>query len=265
MTGIPENTDIVNVRVDGPCGTIVIKSPDRCNALTRNVVDLLRQAFDDLHQQSSVKAVVLTGHGNYFSAGTDLREIHASLQAESPEQFWFADASQQRAILTTMLQFPKPIIAAVNGPALGTGLALVVACDMVLAAPQATFGFPEARRGLCAGVAVPLLTFRLGAGQAGHLLLRGHSIDAHEAYRIGLVHELVDYDLLWARARQWVNEIAQSSPVALALTKRILNETVGEPMMTYLATAAAATATARTTDDAEKGVRAFVEKQQPQW
>jgi enoyl-CoA hydratase/carnithine racemase len=265
MTGSPANPDAVQVRVDGLCGTIVLKSPARRNALSRDMVERLRQAFDDLYQQARVRAVLLTGHGDCFSAGTDLREIHETLQEEAPEQYWFADANQQRALLTMMLQFPKPIIAAVNGPALGTGLALVAACDMVLAAPRATFGCPEARRGLSAGIAVPLVAFRLGAGQAGHLLLRGHAIDAQEAYRIGLVHELVEYDLLWARGREWVEEIARSSPVALAMTKRVLNETVGEPILSYLATAAAATATARTTADAEEGVGAFLEKRPPKW
>src|SRR5690606_13336626 len=126
----------------------------------------LRQALEDLHQQRGVRAVVVTGHGPWFSAGTDLKEIAESLDAEDSQQFWFADVNQQRALLTAMLQYPKPLIAAVNGPALGTGLALVAACDMVLAAPQASFGFPEAQRGLSAGVGIPLIAFRLGAGPA---------------------------------------------------------------------------------------------------
>jgi enoyl-CoA hydratase/carnithine racemase len=261
----PSNASAVQVRVDGPCGTILIKSPDRCNALSRAAFDDLQQAFDDLHQQPGVRAVTLTGHGPWFSAGTDLKEIAHSLEQDDPQQYWFADANKQRSLLTAMLHYPKPIIAAVNGPALGTGLALVTACDLVLAAPQASFGFPEAQRGLSAGVGIPLIAFRLGAGQAAHLLLRGHPIDAQEAHRVGLVHQIVPYDLLWAQARQWAEDISRSSSVALSITKRVLNETVGETLAASLATAAAATATARTTEHADEGVHAFLEKRTPQW
>jgi enoyl-CoA hydratase/carnithine racemase len=251
--------------VDGPCGTIILKAPERCNALTRATFDDLRQALEDLHQQRSVRAVIVTGHGPWFSAGTDLKEIAESLDEEDSQQFWFADVNQQRTLLTAMLQYPKPIIAAVNGPALGTGLALVAACDMVLAAPQASFGFPEAQRGLSAGVGIPLIAFRLGAGPAAHLLLRGHRIDAQEAHRVGLVHQIVPYDLLWAQARDLAHEIARSSGVALAITKRVLNEAVGESLVACLATAAAATAAARTTEHADEGVHAFLEKRPPKW
>ncbi len=136
MTSSSGNTTSVQVRVDGRCGTIVLKSPDRRNALDRDAWDQLQQALDDLHQQAGVRAIVLTGHGGCFSAGSDLHQIHRSMDDESPQPYWFADANQQRTVLTTMLQFPKPIIAAVNGPALGVGLGLVAACDLVLAAPR---------------------------------------------------------------------------------------------------------------------------------
>jgi enoyl-CoA hydratase/carnithine racemase len=265
MSEMSVPTGTVQVRVDGPCGTIVLKSPSRCNALSRAVYHGLQQALDDLHQQPGVRAVLLTGHGEWFSSGTDLKEMADSLDQETPQQFWFADVNQQRAVLTSMLQYPKPIVAAVNGPALGTGLALVAACDLVLAAPQARFGFPEAQRGLSSGVGIPLIAFRLGAGQAGHLLMRGHTIDAPEAHRIGLVHHIAPYELLWAQGREWIHQIAQSSAVALAISKRVLNETVGESLVACLAAAAAATATARTTDHADEGVRAFLQKRPPKW
>jgi enoyl-CoA hydratase/carnithine racemase len=97
------------------------------------------------------------------------------------------------------------------------------------------------------------------------LLLKGQTIGAERAQQIGLVHELVAHDLLWARANQWTQEIALASPVAVALNKRVLNETVGESLLSSLASAAAATATGRTTEDAAEGVAAFVEKRNPKW
>ena len=256
---------VVRLRVDGPCGTIVIGRPGQRNALNPDALQLLQQAFDDLHQQKSVRAVVLTGDGDCFCAGTDLREIQSAHREESPHLAWFTDVSQLRELLTTMIRFPKPIVAAVNGTALGSGLALVAACDMCLASPNATFGLPESRRGLSAGPTIPLLAFRLGASVTAHLALRGLDLNANDALRIGLIQEVVPFELLWARARQWVDDIVRSSPAAAAMNKRILNETVGETLITQLSAAMASMAAARTTEDAIEGVAAFLDKRAPKW
>jgi methylglutaconyl-CoA hydratase len=164
-----------------------------------------------------------------------------------------------------MLRFPKPIIAAVNGPAVAGGAGLMLACDIVLASPVATFGLPEPRRGIVAGIVSPLLAFRIGAGRSARLLLESAMIDAAEAYRIGLYHELVETNQLWARAVHVAGECAQGAPEALLLTKRMLNETIGEHLFTLLSAGAAASATARTTEAAAEGVAAFLEKRPPQW
>jgi enoyl-CoA hydratase/carnithine racemase len=243
----------------------VLSRPAQRNALNQDALRNLQQALEDLHQQRSVRAVVLTGDGDCFCAGSDLRMIQSSHHEESPHLAWFADVSQLRELLSTMLRFPKPIISAVNGPALGSGLALVAASDMSLAAPSAQFGLPDARRGLAAGPAIPLLSFRLGASATARLVLRGGLVSADEALRIGLIHEITPFELLWARARQWVDELALTSPAATAMNKRILNETVGEAIFTQLTAATASMAAARTTEDAIEGVAAFLEKRPPKW
>lgn len=266
MNDIPSSSQgTLQVRVDGPCGTVIIRWPDRRNALSRSLIDQLREALEDLHRTKSVRAVVLTGAGSVFSAGTDLKELQSSLSADNAQQLWLQDAQQICDLLVAMLRFPKPLIAAVNGPALGTGLALVGACDLVLAAESATFGSPEPDRGLVAGVTVPLLAFRLGAGPAASILFRGTPVSAPEAHRLGLVHELVPFDLLWAKAHALVTEISQGNAMSLALTKRILNEEVGEALPTQLSNAAAIAASARTTEEAREGLTAFLEKRPPRW
>ena len=178
---------------------------------------------------------------------------------------WFADVTALRDLYVALLHFPKPVIAAVNGAALGTGLGLVGACDLTLACPEATFGFPEPQRGLTAGIAIPLLNFRIGAGRAAQLLLQGQPIVAQEAHRLGIIQELVPHDLLWARAHELAAQIAQLAPESIAITKRVLNETVGEHLLTELSAAAAATAAARTTDVSAEGVAAFLQKRPPDW
>ena len=255
----------IHIRADGPCGTIVIQNPEHRNALTREMLANLRGALDDLYQQKSVRAVVLTGDGTSFSAGTDLRELYGNRDEEEIQQRWHLDAHLHRELVTQMLQFPKPIIAAINGPALGLGLGLVAACDLAIASPNATFGFPEVRRGLTAGVAIPLIAHRIGAARASHLLFRKNPIDAETALEVGLIQEIVSFDQVWARAYEWVEEIANASHIAISMTKRVLNETVGEALMSQLSAAAATTATARTTEHAMEGVNAFLEKRDPVW
>jgi enoyl-CoA hydratase/carnithine racemase len=209
--------------------------------------------------------VILTGAGDFFSSGLDLNELRQRATQRDPQSAWGKDARRWHDVVEKMLRFPKPIIAAVNGPALAAGAALVLAADMVVACRHAQLSFPEARRGLVAGVATPLLCFRVGAARAAHLLLRAQPADPAVLNQWGLYHDVVEPDQVWARAHQWAQEIAELSPQSLSLTKRLLNEEVGEPLMTLLAVGAAASATAYTTDAALEGIDAFLQRRRPQW
>jgi len=255
----------VRVKVHAPSGTIILERPDKRNALSRLMVLQLLRAFEDLHQERSVRAVVLTGAGEAFCAGTDIAELHTTYGADDVFDQWHRDSLQYRELLEYMLRFPKPIIVAVNGPAVGAGAGLVMASDIVLGSPQARFGFPEPRRGIVAGVSAPLLAFRIGAGRAANLLLSGRLVEADEALQMGIYHRIVKQDLIWAAAHEEATRCAESSAEALQLTKRLLNETIGEHLGTLLSTGAAISATSRTTEAAEEGIRAFVQKRDPEW
>jgi enoyl-CoA hydratase/carnithine racemase len=225
----------------------------------------LDQALDDLHLERAVRGVILTGAGTAFCAGMDLAEMLATSRQPDPHTRWHEDVVVYRDLLEKLLRFPKPVIAAVNGAALAGGAGLVLACDIVIAARTATFGLPEPRRGITAGVVEPLLVYRAGAGQAGYLLMTSKIIDAQDAFRRGLFHELIDSDRLWARAKEVVQDCARGAPSALQLTKRMLNETIGEYLQTLLSAGAAVSATARTTEAAAEGLKAFSEKREPCW
>jgi len=257
--------EFIRVKVHAPSGTIMLDRPKKRNALSRAMLGQLSQALSDLHQERRVRAVILTGTGSAFCSGMDLVEIQASSQGDQALQQWREDAVQYRDLLEQMLQFPKPLIAAVNGPAVAAGTGLVLAADIVVATPEARFGLPEPRRGLMAGLVAPLLTFRIGGGHAARLLLTAQLIEAAEAYRIGLYHELTASETIWARAHALAQECAKSAPESLQLTKRMLNETIGDPLATLLSAGAAATATARTTEAASEGLAAFLEKREPKW
>src|SRR5262249_47507651 len=124
---------------------------------------------------------------------------------------------------------------------------------------------PEPRRGIVAGLVAPLLAFRIGASPAANLLLTARLIEPSEALRIGVFHEVVQNDLVLARAQKLASEIAKSAPEAIQLTKKMLNETIGEHLGTLLSAGAAASAAARTTEAAREGLAAFLEKREPKW
>ncbi len=257
----------VLVKKDLPAGSIVLNRPDKRNALTRQMLADVCQALDDLHQERAVRAVILTGAGTAFCAGMDLGEMHATAQQPQADawQQWHEDAVAYRELLDKLLVYPKPIIAAINGPAVAGGVGLIAAADLVVAAESAKFSLPEPRRGIVAGIVSPLLVFRVGASHAANLLLTCRTIDTAEAQRIGLVHEVVAGDQLLGRAHALAQEVAKGAPEAVLLTKRLLNETIGEHLGTLLSAGAAASATARTTDAAAEGLAAFLEKREPKW
>lgn len=258
---------VVDVRVTDAVGTIVLNRPERRNALSRTMVAELQQALDDLHQERRVRAVVLTGAGTAFSSGLDVHEIHSldELPEHEREQQWGETAEAYRELVAQMIEFPKPIIASVNGPAVAGGAGLVLASDIVVAGEAAVFGLPDPRRGVVAGVVAPLLAFRVGAGPAARLLLTSSLYPAAEAFRLGIYHEMIDNDRLWARAVAIGEECAAGAPEAVQLTKRLLCETVGEQLATQLSVGAAFSATSQTTEAAREGMAAFVEKRQPEW
>ncbi|GIW95042.1 MAG: enoyl-CoA hydratase [Pirellulaceae bacterium] len=255
----------VKISTHPPSGTIILNRPDKRNALNRALLVELREALHQLMMEPSVRAVILTGAGTAFCAGMDLNEMYQTSQQEDALARWHEDAVLYRDLLLAMLEFPKPIIAAVNGAAVAGGAGLVLASDLVVAAEDAQFGLPEPRRGIVAGMVAPLLHFRAGGGHASYLLLSARIVSAQEAVRMGIFHDLVRSDLVWARAHQWAGELSQSAPEALRMTKEMLNQTIGEHLETLLTAGAAISAAARTTHAAREGLRAFIEKRPPNW
>jgi methylglutaconyl-CoA hydratase len=259
--------NIVDVKVTGAVGTIVLNRRERRNALTRAMIEDMEQAIGDLHMEKRVRAIVLTGAGTAFCAGMDMHELHAlgDLPEDEQRQQWGEVAEAYRDLLVQMIELPKPIIASVNGPAVAGGAGLALASDIVVASDTAQFGLTDPRHGVVAGVVGPLLAFRVGAGTAARLMLTSSLYPAAEAHRLGIYHEMIDEARLWARCVELGEECAAAAPEALQLTKRLLYETIGEQLTTQLNVGAAISATSRTTEAAQEGLNAFVEKRPPVW
>ncbi len=256
---------MITVKVHAPCGTIILDRSNKCNALHRQMVADLTQAFDDLRQEKRVRVIVLTGSGTHFSAGVDLAELQETTTDQNALQQYFEDAQAVRELFESMLQLPKPIIAAVDGPALGLGFGLVLASDLVVATHRSSFALPAPKHGLVSGLVAPLLVFRHGASLASQLMLGGEDLNAEDALRLGLVHHLVPSDQVWVRACSWGEKIAESAAESLQLSKKLLNEMMGEQLSVNLSSGAAATATSLTTEAASEGLKAFTEKRPPKF
>ena len=136
---------LIEIKMRIPSGTIILNRPDKRNALSRLMIASLKEAFEDLRQERSVRAVILTGAGAAFCSGLDLAEIQQTRGQENAYAQWRSDVVAYKELVETMLRHPKPIIAAVNGPAAAAGAALVLASDIVVGSPVAAFSLPEPR------------------------------------------------------------------------------------------------------------------------
>jgi methylglutaconyl-CoA hydratase len=262
---IASSSDPVRVRKDLPSGTIIIDREDRCNALSGRALVMLEEAIQDFSLEKKVRAIILTGANKWFCSGTDLKEIHVTAEDQEAHKLWHESAEQLRSLIETMLLCPKPIIAAVNGIAAGFGAALVFASDLTLFGNDASLWLPESRRGLIAGLTLPLVAFRIGTASALRLGIANGIIDAETAKQLGLATDVVPDNLLWVKAQELATEIAKSSPQSALMTKQLVNQTIGEALMTQLSIGAANTATMRTTESAKIGVQSFLDKTDPEW
>jgi len=258
-------SDNVQIRKDGPSGTIVINRPDRRNALSREIVEMLSEALDDLYGERSVRAVILTGTGDTFCSGTDLHQLKETAESNNALETWHKDARNFLELIEKMLRFPKPIIASVNGWVVGSGVSLMLASDIVIAGFESKLRMPEALRGLNAGITTPLLSFRVGTSMASSILYSGEPVSAEEALNLGLFHETVADDLVWARGFELAGQCAAGARESHQMTKQLINETIGERLFTQLSIGAANMAAARTTLAAKEGIDAFLEKRDPNW
>lgn len=257
----------VSVSVHAPGSTIVMNRPQSGNALSRSLVQSLEQAFDDLHQEKRVRYVILTGSGSHFCTGMDLKELHKIREQETTDSLhaMYEDWERIAELLQKMLRFPKPIIAAVDGDALGAGLALALAADLVVGTDRARFGAPAQLHGLISGLVAPLAAFRLGGSIAARLILTGKPISVGLAHSWGLVTQETSSDQVWVAAEILGQSCSAGPSEAMQLTKRLLNESIGETLSSHLTIGAGMGATACSTESAAEGLRAFTEKRPPVW
>jgi enoyl-CoA hydratase len=251
------NFDNLLVIVRDGVATLSVNRPDKLNALNDDVVSQLHQAAQFLKNDDLVRGVIVTGAGNKaFIAGADIADLAKQGVLEGRQR-----ALTGQAMLRAFETMGKPVIAAVNGYALGGGCELAMACHIRIASENAKFGQPEVKLGITPGYGgTQRLPRIVGKGNALHLLLTGETIDAREALRIGLVSKVVPQDQLLAAAEQMLRAILANGPVAVKLVIEAVHRGLEMTLEEGLELEADAFGLVAATEDMKEGLSAFLEK-----
>ncbi len=256
---------LVDVDADGVC-TVTMNRPDALNAAGGPMHPELERIWLDINEDERVKAVVLTGAGRAFSAGGDLKGMAA--RVGTPENFRHSlrAPAQTRRLWQNMLELQPPLVAAVNGDAMGLGCTLALFCDITVIAETARIGDTHVKVGLVAGdggaVIVPLL---VGVAKARDLLMRGRVLNGKEAHEMGLIAHVRPQDQVLQEAKSIARELAALPKYAVAWTKLSVNKAVKERLNLVIDTSMAFEMLTVNSNDHAAAVKAFVEKRKPEF
>ena len=242
--------------------TITLNRPEKRNAISYELIDDLIAALKQA-AGAAAQIVILTGAGKAFCSGMDMENLK-QLTGRTNEQN-IQDSETMASLFRSLYDFPKPTIAAVNGPAIAGGTGLATLCDFTLAVPEAKFGYTEVRIGFVPGIVSSYLIANIGEKRARDLLLTGRLFGAEEAHKLGLVNEIVVPEQLMPRALQLAAQLMENSPVSLRTTKALLSSYTKEHLDRQLKTAIQENAGIRKTVDFKEGITAFLEKRKPFW
>ena len=253
----------LEVEFDGPVARIWMNRPDVRNAFDGLMVTELRKTLFDLRTVDKVRVIVLGGRGPAFCAGADLGWMKAMAGFSREENLREAQALAD--LFFTVYESPKPVVARVHGAALGGGSGLVAACDIPVAALGTQFGFTEVRLGILPAVISPYVVAKIGESAARELFLTGERFEAVRACEIGLIRAAVPEEDLDATVGRRVEELLKSGPRAIAEAKALIREVAWRRVEDVQRYTVERIADIRVTDEAQEGMRAFLEKRKPSW
>ncbi len=260
-------TNVSTFEIEGHVATITLNRPDAMNALNPDLRWSLSQHFDEVERNDNIWIAIVTGAGSKaFCAGADLKHRAVERDASGEQKASWQKLLDETTPLNERWYFPKPVIAKVNGFALGGGLELALACDIIVAADHAELGLPEPRRGLlAAGVGVHRLPRQIGLKVAMGYLLTGRHMSAARAYELGLVNQVVPAADLDTSVDEWVRDILRCAPLAVRATKEAAMRGLDKPLHEAHSTPYEWEMRRRQSADALEGPRAFAEKRAPDW
>jgi len=251
----------VRIERHGAVAHLVLARPERLNALTPEMMELLSDATLTLQKDGAVRAVLLRGEGRAFCAGADVGTMQ-SLDVLSGRQ----RIQRAHRVITGVANLDKPVIAAVRGATVGVGWSLALACDLILASDNARFSLVFKKIGLAPdGAAAYFLSQYIGVLRARELMMSARMVPAEEGRQLGLVNEVVPDDQLDARAVALAEELAESATFALAVGKRMFRNAMQPSLEAFLDYEAQAQNLVLHSDDRKEGVAAFMEKRKPKF
>lgn len=253
----------LRVARDGPVARVTLARPEVRNAFDEVLIRELTAAFLSFTDDLATRVVVLDGEGPTFCAGADvewMRRAGGFSKAENE-----ADAERMAGMLRAIDRCPLPVVAVVQGAAIGGGVGLAAAADVTLAAEDAVFSLAEVKLGILPSVISPYVLRAIGARQARRYFLTGERFGAAEARRIGLVHEVVPSAELGAARDRIVAALLSSAPEAVAVAKSLIAEVSGKPPDEALPVTVRTIAERRASPEAKEGLTAFLEKRAPSW
>lgn len=239
--------------------TVRINRPDRLNALHPLANAELGEVFDDFANDDDMWVAIITGEGRGFSAGNDLRyQAEGGKRVPTPMGF---------GGLTSRFDLTKPVIAAVNGVAMGGGFEIALACDLIIASDKALFALPEPKVGLAAlAGGMNRLPRQIGSKRALGMILTGRHVGAEEGKELGFVNEVIPHDSLMEKTLDWANQIAQCSPLSIRASKDVVYRSLDSAsLQDSMEASYESVKTLLSSEDFVEGPKAFAEKRAPQW
>jgi methylglutaconyl-CoA hydratase len=251
----------VKVTIDGPVARIALARPERKNAFDADLIAELTAAVRDI--RPAIRAVVLQGEGDTFCAGADVEWMRGVADYSLDDNI--ADSKALAGMFRTLYDLEMPLVARVQGAAIGGGAGLVAIADIAVASTEASFAFTETRLGILPAVVSPYVVRKIGPARATALFVTGSRIDAKRAHEIGLVERLVEPSDLDAAVGRVLDAILSGGPKAVNAAKRLVREIEGRRIDEVADLTVKRIAEIRVSREGQEGLRAFLERRDPRW
>jgi methylglutaconyl-CoA hydratase len=253
----------IQTKHDNELGWITFNRPEIHNAFNSAVIAEMSAAFSEMENDSAVRVVILTGAGKSFCAGADLNWMRGVISQSFDENL--AESNALADLFWQIYSFKRPVIARVNGAAIGGGTGFVAACDIAIAAKSAVFSFSEVKIGVVPACIGPYVVKKMGEGKARELFITGERMDAARAQSVGLVNKVVEYDQLDAEVSKLTDSLLSSGPEAIAMAKRLVAGVGGMLPDEFRPWTAEMIAKLRVSPEGQEGMDAFLNKRTPNW
>lgn len=257
-------TQYLQVSITDDIALITLNRPEKRNAMDGKLLRELLQTLTTFAEKTNIRVLLINGNGDHFCAGADIAWMKHITSVSDTENY--DDAQLLADVMYQLYTFPKPTIVLAHGAVMGGGLGLVAACDIALASTTAFFAFSEVKIGLTPATISPYVIAAIGERAAHYYFLTGERFDAKQAYRLNLIHQMIEPEALMSSGAALAKQLTHNSPHALVAIKQLIRNIAKEKITPMLSQKTAEhLANMRSSPDGKEGLTAFLEKRMPQW